>query len=752
MKQVSQDRKTGEMVVLDVPEPPVPDAGALVRTEYSLISTGTERAMVETGRESLVTKAMRDPSKVGELARQALAEGPGKVLEKIQDKLASYKPIGYSAAGTVVAVGPRAPGLRAGDRVACAGPGAPHAEMLAVPVNLCALVPDGVRMDHACAATLGAIALQGVRQADVRLGENVAVIGLGLLGQLTVQLLRASGCGVLAADLSPARVELALRCGASGGLVPGHDDPRAAVDRLTRGIGFDAVILTAATSSSEPLQLAGALARDRARVVLVGAVGGEVPRSPYYEKELSVLLSRSYGPGRYDPAYEEHGMDYPPGYVRWTEGRNLDAFLALLARGALRLDEVLTHRFPLERAPEAYARVTGDSGALGIVLEHPAATRGTGEAATPGSTGPAAATDGTLSAGPAKPSPLPPTAATAGAPARPQAVEPVVPRREMLGLGVIGPGSFAQSYLLPNLKRDPRVRFVSVCDATGLTARQVAARYGFTEATGSVDSLLAREDVHAVVIATRHDTHAPLVCRALRAGKSVFVEKPLALTHAELEQVADALRASRSLLLVGFNRRFAPMIRGIREALGGAAPLGLSFRVNAGFIPHTHWTQDPAVGGGRILGEGCHFLDLLAHLAGSRIVRVHGEAFPEPGRPAWAGDNASFNLAFENGSAGTLGYWASGEATFPKECLEIFGGGFSARLDDYREARLLGPAGERRWKSAAPDKGHAEEMRLFAAAARGEAPPPVPPQELLDSMRATLQAARSLVERRPLEV
>lgn len=709
------------MVLLDVPAPALIPGGVLVRTACSLISAGTERSTVESGREGLIAKARRQPEKVRELFDQALTQGVGSVVEKIQGKLSSYQAIGYSASGVVTEVGPDASYFRVGDRVACAGARAPHAEVLSVPANLCAVVPAGVGLPEASATTLGAIALQGIRQADVRLGENVAVIGLGLLGQLTVQMLRASGCNVLGCDLDPARVELALEGGAGIGFVPGQGEPRAAAAAFTRGFGFDAVIVTASSSSNAPLVLAGELARDRARVVIVGLVGGEVPRSPYYEKELSVLLSRSYGPGRYDPAYEEHGMDYPIGYVRWTENRNMEAFLDLLARGAVDLSRILTHRYPVERVAEAYAHVTGAGDSLGIVLEYPAPD---------------------ISAG---------FPAPQSAPA-PRSGSPKLVRHSELGIGVIGAGSFAQNHLLPHLKRDPSVRLRAVATGGGLTARQVAGQFGFERVEDSAAALLEKGDVHAVIIATRHDSHASLVCQALRAGKSVFVEKPLALKADELDSVEKALLETGGLLMVGFNRRFAPMIRDLKSALGDAAPLGLSYRVNAGHIPTNHWTQDPRVGGGRILGEACHFFDLLAFLAGSPITRVSGESFPAPGRPAWAVDDASFLVSFANGGAGTLGYWASGHKALPKEQLEIFGGGFSARMDDFRQAVFAAGPGARSWSSKIQDKGHAEELRRFALAARGEAPPPIPHAQLLASSRVTLLAARSLAERRAFEL
>ncbi len=721
MKQVSQDKKTGQMVLLDVPPPALLPGGVLVRTACSLISSGTERNTVESGREGLFAKARRQPEKVRELLDQALTQGVGSVVEKIQGKLGSFQAIGYSASGVVTEVGPDAGFFRVGDRVACAGSRAPHAEILSVPSNLCALVPAGVGMDQASITTLGAIALQGIRQADVRLGESVAVIGLGLLGQLTAQMLRASGCSVLGCDLATSRVELALRSGASMGFVPGRDDPRAASARLTRGFGFDAVIVTASTPSNAPLVLAGELARDRARVVIVGLVGGEVPRSPYYEKELSVLLSRSYGPGRYDPVYEDHGVDYPIGYVRWTENRNMEAFLEMVARGNVDLSGVLTHRYPVDRVTEAYAHVTEGGDALGIVLEYSGATQDA------------------------------PTTTPAPAPA-PRGGSPTLPRRSELGIGVIGAGSFAQGYLLPHLKRDSAVRLRAVTTGSGLTARQVAGQFGFERVEDSAAALLEKDDVQAVVIATRHDSHAALVCQALRAGKSVFVEKPLALTADELDSVERALSETGGLLAVGFNRRFAPMIREFKAGLGAAAPLGIAYRVNAGPIPANHWTQDPRVGGGRILGEACHFFDLLAFLAGAPITRVSGESFPAPGRPAWAGDDACFLVSFANGGAGTLGYWASGHKSFPKEQLEIFGGGFSARMDDFREAVFTGGPGARSRSSRIQDKGHAEEMRLFALAARGEGPPPIPHAELLAASRVTLLAARSLAERRTFEL
>ncbi|HEX6938350.1 MAG TPA: bi-domain-containing oxidoreductase [Longimicrobiales bacterium] len=711
MKQVIQEMDTGAIRVVDVPAPLVRPGGVLVRTRYSVISIGTERAKIELGRKTLVGKARERPDQVRKVLDTVAREGFVSAYRKVKSRLSAPSPLGYSSAGVVEAVGAGVDDLEVGQAVACAGAGfANHAERVWVPKNLVVPVPDGVPLESAAFATLGAIALQGVRQADVRLGEAVAVIGLGILGQLTVQLLRAAGAQPIGIDVDASRVALAQRHGAAA--VLRSDDVVGRVAALTGGIGADAVIITAATSSEDPIRLAGDLARDRGRVVVVGAVPIRPPRSPYYEKELELRLSRSYGPGRYDPAYEEKGNDYPVGYVRWTERRNLGEFLRLVASGAVRLGELITHRFPFADVERAYETLTGEAtrSALGVVLEYPE------QAAEEPRRIPVAvraARGGRAGAG----------------------------REGAVGVGVIGAGNFAQDVLIPALKRlDVELR--GVVTASGISARGAAEKHGFAYAASSADEVLADPGTHVVVVATRHDEHARLAAEALRAGKAVFVEKPLALDEESLDAVLDAA-AHGGTLMVGFNRRFAPATRFLRERFARTAGARVvQIRVNAGAVPPSSWVHDPDVGGGRLIGEGCHFIDLALYLAGSPAVEVHAHALGGPDPAAPLHDNVVVTLRCADGSIASILYTSKGNPRSGKERVEVFAGGATGVIDDFRRAEFRGARNER-WKGR-QDKGHRAEMEAFIRAVREGGPPPIPLAELENASRATLLAARSL--------
>ncbi len=707
MKQVLQEMDTGALRLVDVPAPLVRPGGVLVRTRYSVISVGTERSKIELGRKSLLGKARERPDQVRKVLDAVKREGVASAYRKVRSRLSAPSPLGYSCAGVVEAVGPGVDDIEVGQLVACAGAGyANHAERVWVPKNLVVPVPDGVVADEAAFATLGAIALQGVRQADVRLGETVAVIGLGILGQLTVQLLRAAGVQPIGIDVDAARVALAERHGAAG--VLRSEDVAGRVAVLSGGIGADAVIITAATSSEDPIRLAGEIARDRGRVVVVGAVPIRPPRSPYYEKELEIRLSRSYGPGRYDPEYEEKGHDYPVGYVRWTERRNLGEFLRLLSTGAVRMDELITHRFPFAEVERAYGTLTGEEGrgALGVVLEYP-------EEATE----------------------------------EPRRIvvrdvaDPRAPVTGPIGVGLIGAGNFAQDVLIPSLKR-LGVEFRGVVTASGLTARGVAEKHGFAYAASSADEVLADPGTHVVVVATRHDEHARLAAEALRAGKAVFVEKPLALDEASLEDVLGAA-SQGGPLMVGFNRRFAPATQFVRERLERTAGARvIHIRVNAGAVPATSWVHDPEVGGGRLVGEGCHFIDLALYLAGSPAVEVSAQAIAGSDPAAALQDNVVVTLRCADGSIASILYTSKGNPRSGKERIEVFAGGVSAVIDDFRGAEVHGAKRER-WKGR-QDKGHHAELEAFVRAVREGATSPISLAELENSSRATLRAARSL--------
>jgi predicted dehydrogenase/threonine dehydrogenase-like Zn-dependent dehydrogenase len=722
MKQLIQETDSGTIRIVDVPAPLVRPGGVLVRTRHSVISVGTERSTVELGRKSLLGKAMQRPDQVRKVVDTVAREGVASAYRKVRSRLSEFSPLGYSAAGVVEAVGAGVPGLRAGDLVACAGAGyASHAERLWVPRNLAVPVPPGVATEAAAFATLGAIALQGIRQAEPRLGERVVVIGLGILGQLTVQLLGAAGVRPIGVDLDPSRVALASGHGAVGLLR--SDEVEARVAEATGGLGADAVIVTAATSSRDPLALAGAVARDRARVVVVGAVPIEVPRSPYYEKELDVRLSRSYGPGRYDPEYEERGHDYPPGYVRWTEQRNMQAFLELLADGRVELDRLITHRFEFVDAVSAYEVVTDpEAGSvLGVVLRYAE------ESAE-------------------EPRRIPVTVSAVSVPR-----VGVVRRNRAgstVGVGLIGAGGFARGVLLPALRKLD-VTLLGVSSAGGLSARQAAERHGFSYLAASPEEILADPATEAVVIATRHGEHARLAAQALRAGKAVFVEKPLALTEGELEEVLEAARGGPPLL-VGFNRRFAPGTVFVRDRLGGL-PGGkvVQVRVNAGYVPPESWVHDPAEGGGRLIGEGCHFIDLALHLAGSPAVRVETVALAGPDPAALLQDNFVVTMQCADGSVATVLYTAKGSPRSGKERVEVFAAGRSAVIDDFRLAEVRGRRRER-WKGR-QDKGHGPQLAAFVAAVRAGAASPIPLAELEHSSRVTLRAAALLGSARPAE-
>jgi predicted dehydrogenase/threonine dehydrogenase-like Zn-dependent dehydrogenase len=713
MKQIVQESGNGTVRLADVPAPVVRPGGVLVSTRHSVISIGTERMKLDFGRKTLLGKARERPDQVRTVLETAAREGVAATYRKVRARLAELSPLGYSLAGVVDEVGEGVHSLRVGDVVACAGAGyANHAERVWVPENLAVRVPEGVPTEAAAFATVGAIAMHGIRQAELSLGEVAAVVGLGLLGQLTVQMLRAAGVGVVAVDVNESRVALARHYGAAG--VLRRDDVEGAVHVATAGVGVDATIVTAATSSDDPIRLAGRITRERGRLVLVGAVPLRVPRSPYYEKEIEVRLSRSYGPGRYDPSYEEGGHDYPIGYVRWTERRNIAEFVRMLSTGAIDMDGVITHRFPFSDAERAYEELTArGSAALGVVLEYPQQLAPEPRRIVLGEGGRATAAD------------------------RP-------------GIGVIGAGSFATATLLPLLSKLP-VRLVGVATAGGVRARDAAEKFGFRYMAGSADELCADPDIAAVIIATRHADHAVHAAAALRAGKAVFVEKPLALDDAALDDVAAAA-VDAAPLMVGFNRRFAPATQFLRSEFAGVAGARVvQIRVNAGSAPSDSWVHDPAVGGGRLLGEGCHFIDLAAYLAGAPIVEVHASGIGPADPAAALRDNVQVTLHFADGSLGSIIYTSKGETRSGKERVEMYAGGRSGMIDDFRLAEVHGPAGRKRWKGT-QDKGHAAELKAFADTLRQGGPSPIPLADLVNSSRATIAAAQSLATGQSVQV
>ena len=720
MKQVVQIPRTGEVQVVDVPPPQLQAGGALVLTQASLISRGTERAKLELGKASLVGKARARPDLARQVAQRAREDGVRATYRNVADRLRTPSPLGYSSSGIILEAAPDCSGVRPGDLVACAGGEyANHAEVNFVPQNLLARVPECVTAAQAAYGTVGAIALHSLRRGRVSLGDRVAVIGLGLVGLLAMQLARAAGARVLATDVDPEACRVARRLGADS-VADRVESIEAIADTFTGGYGFDAALVCAATPSSDPIELASALCRDRGRVVVVGDVGLQVPRPPFYEKELELRLSRSYGPGRYDPSYEEHGHDYPIGYVRWTEQRNLAEFLRLVGHKLVDVDSLTTHRFPVAKAVDAYALITGAQSAdtqrpIGVLLEY------AGEPQHAAASSTIEIADHRLSpAGPVQ-------------------------------IGLIGAGNFANRILLPALVSDERVHLQGVCTASGLTAQQVAARFGFAEATSDAEALIDDPDVNAVVVATRHDSHAKLAARALRAGKVVFCEKPLATTWDDLEDVAAAFGNRGASLVVGFNRRFSPLVASLRDALPADVPRAILCRVNAGPLPHGHWLNDPVTGGGRIVGEFCHFLDLACHLADGVPQRVTAERLgSEP--PGELPASVVVQVAFRNGSVASLQYLANGDPTVPKERIEVYAGGVIGLIDDFRSLEVVLNGKRRRRKTRRQEKGHREEVRAFVDLAAGGSTTVQTPASIFWSSALTLQVPEALSLGMPVEV
>ncbi len=702
----------------DVPAPMARPGFVLVRTAASLISAGTERMTVEAGQKSLIGRAVEQPALVKQVIQKARNEGVVSTFDAVRSKLASLVALGYSAAGKVTEVGEGVTEFRPGDRVACAGVGyASHAEVLSVPKNLCVRLPESVGFEAAAFGTLGAIAMQGVRLAELTLGESVVVIGLGLIGQLTVQLLKAHGCRVFGIDLDQKKIQLAQQLGADGGCVP-DDEAGQRVMAWSRGRGADAVLITAASESNQPVELAGEISRAKGRVVAVGAVGLNIPRQPYYNRELTFRISMSYGPGRYDPEYEERGHDYPFGYVRWTEGRNIEAFLDLLAEGRVDVEPLITHRFNLDETERAYQLITGELNEpyLGVVLQYDMERE--------------------LEPRIQLAAKQPKTAAAA----------------RSVRVGLIGAGNYARAMLLPNFK-SAGAEFHAIATASGVSARQVGERFGFRSCVSGADEVFADDEINLIVIATRHDSHAELARRALERGRHVFVEKPLALNDEELDQVIAAAAESEGQLTVGFNRRFSPLARAAQEFFKDRqTPLSINYRVNAGRVPPGHWAHDQAEGGGRIIGEVCHFIDFMQFMTGSLVTRVFAESISSRTHEVVDEDSVFITLRLADGSNGSIAYLAEGSGALPKERIEIFGAGKSFVIEDFRSATAYHNGREKKTKLREQDKGQKDEVRAVCAMVLEGKPAPISLEDLATTTRATFRIRDSLRTGMPVEV
>lgn len=718
MKQIVQSFKTGKLSVVDVPPPSLRPEGVLVRTAASLVSAGTERMLVEFAEKNLVQKARARPDLVRQVVDKAQREGVLTTVDSVRNRLDQPLPLGYSTAGIVVEVGREAGVFQVGERVACAGGGyASHAEMTYVPRTLAVKLPPEVAFESASFTTLGAIALQGIRQADVVLGHKVAVIGLGLLGQLTVQLLKAAGCNVFGVDIDPQRVQLALESGADA--ASGTDTALSDGQTFTLSRGFDAILITADTKSNDPVVLAGELARDRAIVVAVGAVGLEIPRKVYYEKELDLRLSRSYGPGRYDSEYEDKGHDYPYGYVRWTEQRNMEAFVQLLSSGAIDVAPLITHRFPIDDAVMAYDIVVGKTSepSMGVVLtysaEHELIDR--------------------ISLRRESVAPKLRSTPKEGNPGQPA-----------VRIGMLGAGNFVNATLLPAMQKLDELELVGIVSGAGVSARSSGDRFGFAYCASDESSLLADDRINWVVVATRHNFHAGQAINAMRGGKSVFVEKPLALNREELNEVVRVQQETGMQFIVGFNRRFAPLVQEMRRFINSRQrPLVANYRINAGSIPNSHWTQDSAVGGRRIIGEACHFIDLLQFLIGATCTSVF--AMPIRTVEGVVDDELIIAMNFSDGSVGTVTYTAGGDKAFGKERIELLGDGRVAVLDDYRSLQcIVNGKRSRSHSRLRPEKGHRQEWEAIVGAVCRGLPLPISIDEIISSHLATFAAVESV--------
>jgi predicted dehydrogenase len=704
MRALLTDRKSGEVATYDVPPPELRPGGLLVHTHYSAISAGTERATLELSSKSLLAKIKARPDLVKQVLDYARQNGVKAAYEKVHAKLDTLTTIGYSCAGEVISVGEGVHEFRAGDRVACGGGTyANHAEINFVPRNLAVHIPSQVSMDAASLTTIGAIAMQGFRQAEVGIGEVVAVIGAGLVGMLTIQIARAAGCRVVAIDLSPQRVQRAAQFGAQ--LAVAANDPTLAssITEFSK-YGVDAAILTAATDSAEPAEMAAKILRDRGRIIVVGAVGMGVSRNNMYMKELSLTLSRSYGPGRYDPRYEEGGVDYPIGYVRWTERRNMEAFLDLLATGQIDVAPLIEHQYPIDEGAKAYADLK--SGLYTAILKYNGASAATQRA-------------------------LPTLAA-----ARPRIGDEV-------RVGCIGAGSFASSVIFPNLQAIKGVRLQSVATISGAGAASAQRAFKF-QAAEQPSALLGDPNIDSVFILTRHDTHSIQTAHALRAGKPVFVEKPLGIDREQLNQLkkvyAEQLQAGRApFVMVGFNRRFAPFTEKIRQFFSGRRePMLMHARINAGHLPHEHWIYSQ---GGRIVGEFCHFVDLARSVIGSPIHSVAATGLPNG--TEYASDNVAVALKFADGSVANLLYLANGDRSVPKEFVEVFCQSAIARLHDFRTLELARDGKIQKFKSV-QDKGHRRELQLTIEAIRSGKPSPISFEELVEVTETTLLVQQAL--------
>jgi predicted dehydrogenase/threonine dehydrogenase-like Zn-dependent dehydrogenase len=715
MKQLLQNMRDGETKVVDVPIPSVKKKTALVQTACSLVSAGTERKLVEFAEKSLVGKATSRPDLVKQVLTKVKREGILPTIEATFNKLDQPIALGYSSAGFILEVGEGLKGFKVGDRVACGGGNyAVHAEYGIVPQNLLVKLPDNVDFESAAFTTLGAVAMQGFRLASPQVGESVCIIGLGLLGLITVGIARAAGCNVFGIDLSSQRVKLACSLGAQA---VKRENCENNASTFTGGMGFDHVLICADTPSDDPIELAGTLARSKGNVISIGVVGLNLPRKTYYEKELDFKVSRSYGPGRYDASYEEGGVDYPYDFVRWTEGRNMQAFVDLLGSGRLDIRPLISHRFDIENAEKAYELITGKSHEdfLGVLLTYPQKN-------------------------------------LTGIPEKKVTFSTNHPSTEKIKIGALGAGNYATATFLPAVKKSKTGELIGIASSTGLTATTAAKRFGFRFASSDEADVINNPEINTVIVMTRHDSHARQVTELLKASKNVYCEKPLAVKEEELLQLEKLLqKPALPLLTVGFNRRFAPYAIEMKAFFASVnEPLQIHYRVNAGFLPSNHWLHDPIQGGGRIIGEGCHFIDFLTFLTGETPTSIYATALPDGGK--YHQDNVSMIFKYSNGSIGVIEYLANGNKSFGKERIEVFGSGKVAVLDDFRSLDLISESSHITKRSLlGQDKGHKAAWQAFCQGIQ-QGKPTIDYSHLIGVTRASFAVMKSLETGNEIEI
>ncbi|NRB60099.1 MAG: Gfo/Idh/MocA family oxidoreductase [Winogradskyella sp.] len=703
MQQLTQKLGSGDMVIQEVPYPQLGKGMVIVKNHYSIISAGTEGSTVVAARKSLIGKAKERPQQVKQVVDTLRKQGPVQTYRAVMKKLDAYSPLGYSCAGEVIEVGEGVTEFEVGDKVACAGAGyANHAEIVSVPVNLCVKLDNNINLRDAAYNTLGAISMQGVRQADLRLGESCVIIGLGLLGQLAALILKASGVTVIGVDVSQEAVNQAVKNNVVDlGLTRNAAGAEEQILNATNGYGADAVIIAAATSSLDPINFAGAIARKKGKVVVLGAVPTGFDRDPFwYRKELELKMACSYGPGRYDLNYEEKGIDYPLPYVRWTEKRNMEAFQNLIATNRIDIGYLTTHQFEFDNAKAAFDLVVSRTEPFtGIALKYN----------------------------------------TQRAISKEKISTSDNDKLGKVNISFIGAGSYAQGNLLPNIPESSEIGRVGVLTNTGTTSKRVAEKFKFQFCATNEEDVLD-DKTNTVFVATRHDSHGPFVLKSLQANKNVFVEKPICLLESELEQIIEAQSKSNKAVMVGFNRRFSPITAKLKKAVGNH-PMTMIYRINAGAIPKETWIQDPEIGGGRILGEVCHFIDYLTYLNGSLPIKISAAALPDANQ---LNDTLNILIQFENGSSGVVGYYANGSKSMTKEYVEVFSAGMSATLNDFKELKIYGKGKPKKDKLLNQNKGQKEMVNAFVNGLLSNGEAPIPFEEIVAVTKASFKVLESI--------